>query len=56
MKKKKKCNWNRVKLSLKSKKIILSQTSLSKHWFIGQTYTIPKYIKKQIEKRICSFL
>ena len=48
--------WNRVRLSLRGKKLIINQTLLSKLWYIGQTYTIPKYIKKQIEKMIFDFL
>ena len=32
------------------KKRILSQIFLSKIWYIGQIYTIPKFIKKEIEK------
>ena len=47
--------WNRVRLSLRSKKIILNQILLSKLWYIGQIYTIPKCIKKEIE-RIYDFL
>ena len=41
--------WNRVRLSLRGKKIIVNQILLSKLWYIGQVYTIPKYIKKEIE-------
>ena len=47
--------WNRVRLSLRDKKIIINQL-LSKLWYIVQIYTIPKYIKKEIEKRIYNFL
>ena len=47
--------WNRVRLSLRGKKIIINQL-LSKLWYIVQIYTIPKYIKKEIEKRIYNFL
>ena len=39
--------WNRVRLSLRGKKIIVNQTLLSKLWYIGQICTIPKYTKKQ---------
>ena len=42
--------------SLWGKKLIINQISLSKLWCIGQIYTIPKYIKKEIEKRIYDFL
>ena len=42
--------WNRVRLSLRGKKIIINQILLSKLCYIGQIYTIPKYIKKEIEK------
>ena len=41
--------------SLRGKKIIINQL-LSKLWYIVQIYTIPKYIKKEIEKRIYNFL
>ena len=34
--------WNRVRLSLRGKKIILNQILLSKLWYIGQAYAIPK--------------
>ena len=47
--------WKRVRLSLRGKNIIINQI-LSKLWYIVQIYTIPKYIKKEIEKRIYSFL
>ena len=39
-----------ILLSLRGKKIILNQILLSKLWYRGQIYTIPKYIKKEIEK------
>ena len=39
--------WNRVRLSLRSKKIIVNQTLLSKLWYIGQNWTIPKCTKKE---------
>ena len=45
-----------MRLSLRGKKLIVNQILLSKHWCIGQIYTIPKYIKKEIEKSICDFL
>ena len=48
--------WNRMRLSLKGKIIIINQILLSKLWFIDQIYTIPKYLKKKIEKRIYDFL
>ena len=44
--------WNRVRLYLRGKKIIVNQILCSKLWYIGQIYTIPKYIKKEIEKGI----
>ena len=46
---------NRVRLFLRGKKIIINQL-LSKVCYIIQIYTIPKYIKKGIEKRIYNFL
>ena len=42
--------WNRVRLSLRDKKIIVNQIFLSKQWYIGQVCTIPKCIKKEIER------
>ena len=48
--------WNRVTLSLRGRKLIIDQILLSKLWYICQTYIIPKYIKKEIEKRIYEFL
>ena len=42
---------NRVQLYLGWKKD-LNQILLSQHWHIGQIYTIPKFIKKEIEKSI----
>ena len=48
--------WNRIRLSLRGNKMIINQILLSKLWYIGQIYTIPKYIKKEIEKRIYDFL
>ena len=44
--------WNRVRLYLRGKTIIVNQILCSKLWYIGQIYTIPKYIKKEIEKGI----
>ena len=44
--------WNRVPLPLRWKKRIVNQILLSKLWYIGQIYTIPKFIKKEIEKTI----
>ena len=44
-----------MRRSLRGKKIIINQL-LSKHWYIVQIYTIPKYIRKEIEKRIYNFL
>ena len=44
-----------MRRSLRGKKIIINQL-LSKLWYIVQIYTIPKYIKKEIEKRIYNFL
>ena len=44
-----------MRRSLRGKKIIKNQL-LSKLWYIVQIYTIPKYIKKEIEKRIYNFL
>ena len=34
------------------KKGTLNQILLSKIWYIGQIYTIPKFIKEEIEKTI----
>ena len=45
--------WNRVRLSLRGKKIIVNQILLSKLRYIGQMYTI--LINKEIE-RIYNFL
>ena len=47
--------WNTVRLSLRGKKIIINQR-LSKLWYKVQIYTIPRYIKKEIEKRKYNFL
>ena len=44
-----------MRRSLQGKKIIINQL-LSKLWYIVQIYAIPKYIKKEIEKRIYNFL
>ena len=35
--------WKRVRLSLRGRKIIIKQILLSKLWYIGQIYTIPKH-------------
>ena len=35
----------------KKKKIIVNKILLSKLWYIGQIYTIPKFIKEKIEKK-----
>ena len=48
--------WNRVRLSLRGRNIIINQILLSKLWYIGQIYIIPKYVKKEIEKRIYDLL
>ena len=45
-----------MRLSLRVKKIIVNQILLFKLWYIGQIYTIPKYIKNEMEKRIYDFL
>ena len=47
---------NRVRLSLRGIKIIVNQIVFSKLWYVYQIYTIPKHIKKEIEKRIYNFL
>ena len=39
-----------MRLSLRGKKIIVNQILLSELWYIGQIYTIPKYIKKETER------
>ena len=44
-----------MRRSLRGKKIIINQVFLPKLWYIGQTYTIPKYIEREIE-RIYEFL
>ena len=36
----------------KKKKRIVNQIFWSKLWYIGQIYTIPKFIKEEIEKTI----
>ena len=41
---------------MRGRKLIINQILLSKLWYIGQIYTIPKYIKKEIEKRMYEFL
>ena len=45
-------NWDKISESLTER----DQFVLSKLWYIVQIYTIPKYIKKEIEKRIYNFL
>ena len=42
--------WNRVRLSLRGRNIIINQILLSKLWYIGQIYIIPKYVKKKLKK------
>ena len=44
------------KTLLRGKKIIVNQIVFPKLWYIGHIYTIPKYIRKEIEKRIYNFL
>ena len=39
--------WNRVRLSFRGKKLIVNQILVSKLWYIGQIYTIQKYIIKK---------
>ena len=46
--------WNRVKLSLRGKKIIINQL-LSKLWYIVQIYTIPKVYQKRNWKENIQF-
>ena len=41
---------NRVRLSFRVKKIILNQILFSKLWYTGQIYTVPKYIKNEIQE------
>ena len=48
---------NRVQLSFgwkktKAKNRIVNQILLSKLWYIGQIYTIPRFIKEEIEETI----
>ena len=43
---KKKHHWNRVRLFLRGRKLIINQILLSKLWYIGQIYKTPKYIKR----------
>ena len=45
-------NWNRAQLSLRWKKKRIVNQILSKIWYIGQIYTILKFIKKEIVKTI----
>ena len=44
--------WNRVRLFLIGKNIIRNQILVSKLWYIGQIYTIPKYQKGNWKKNI----
>ena len=44
--------WNRVRLSLRGKNIIRNQILVSKLWYLGQIYTIPKYQKGNWKKNI----
>ena len=48
--------WNRVRLSLRGRKLVINLILLSKLLYIGQIHTVPRYIKKQIEKMIYNFL
>ena len=41
-----------MKKNHKTKKRIVNQILWSKLWYIGQIYTIPKFIKEEIEKTI----
>ena len=45
-----------MRLSLSSKKIIVNQMFLLKLCYKTQIYTIPKYVKKEIERGICDFV
>ena len=45
-----------MQLSFRWKKKILKQILLSELWCLGQVYTIPKFMKKEIEKAIQNFL
>ena len=42
--------WNRVRLSLKGKKLIINQIVLSKLWYIAQIYTIPNISENKLKK------
>ena len=44
-----------MKKNHKTKKRIVNQILWSKLWYIGQIYTIPKFIKEEIEKTIAQF-
>ena len=44
--------WNRVRLSLRGKNMIRNQILVSKLWYIGQIYTIPKYQKGNWKKNM----
>ena len=41
---------------LEVKNLTINQILLSKPWYIAHIYTIPKYIKEEIEKKIYGFL
>ena len=46
--------WNRMQLCLRLKKFV-NDIIFSKFWYIGQTYTISKFIKEEIEKKKTKF-
>ena len=48
--------WTRLRLSLRGRRLIINQILLSKLSSIAQIYTIPKYIKKESEKRLYDIL
>ena len=43
---------NATLFGMKKKKRIVNQVLLSKLWYIGQIYNIPKFIKEEIGKRV----
>ena len=45
-------NWDKIIHCKFSWKRIVNQILLSKLWYIGQIYTIPKFIKENIEKTV----
>ena len=49
---KKSIYWTECNSPWKKEKRILNQILLSKLWYTGQIYTIPKVIKREIKKRI----